>query len=60
MDRNFRMCRNENDVEKVKDTNLFKISTNRITGPLLPRATLAICWAAFAILSARFKQSKTL
>lgn len=41
-------------------TNLFSISTNSVIGPLLPRATLAICCAAFAILSERFKQSKTL
>jgi hypothetical protein len=39
---------------------LFKISINRVTDPLLPLVALAICWAAFAILKARFKQSRTL
>ena len=42
------------------DTNLFRISTNKVTGPLLPRVTLAICWAAFAIRRERFRHSKTL
>lgn len=41
-------------------TDLFKISTNSVTGPLLPRVALAICWAAFAILSARLKHRRAL
>lgn len=30
-------------VESFSDTNLFSISTKSVTGPLLPRVTLAIC-----------------
>lgn len=41
-------------------TDLFNISTKSVTGPLLPLVTVAICCAAFAILSERFRQSKTL
>lgn len=31
-----------------------------MTDPLLPRVAVAICWTAFAILKARFKQNMTL
>lgn len=44
----------------VQYTDLFKISTNSVTGPLLPLVALAICWVAFAILSARLKHRRTL
>lgn len=49
--------------ENIKSSSrvyLFKISINRVTDPLLPLVALAICWAAFAILKARFKQRRTL
>lgn len=39
---------------------LFSISMKRETGPVLPLVAFDICWAAFAILNARFRQSITL
>jgi hypothetical protein len=39
---------------------LLSISMKRETEPPLPRAALAICCAAFAILKARFKHRRTL
>ena len=45
---------------KIANIYLFNISMKSMTDPLLPRVALAICWAALAILKARFKQSITL
>lgn len=40
--------------------HLFSISIKSKADPLLPLVAFAICWTAFAILNARFRQSKTL
>lgn len=39
---------------------LFSISTKSVEEPVLPRAAFDICWAAFAILRARFRHIRTL
>jgi len=54
------VCKKVQIWYELQTTDLFSISTKSVTGPLLPRVTLAICWAALAILKARFKQSRTL
>lgn len=46
-------------ILKQKDY-LFSISMKSDTGPVLPLVAFDICWAAFAILNARFRQSITL
>jgi hypothetical protein len=50
----------QKNIKSSSRVYLFKISINRVADPLLPLVALAICWAAFAILKARFKQRRTL